>query len=169
MKYAIPAAEQTARDEGICIFTEITDVKTGEVVTADKLVAGNVYREKVYISTTKSREFVAVRAPIPAGCEIMNAAFVTTGSVPEDSGSDEEDEDSWESYVRNYNWGLSYQGIYDAEVQYFWDYFPTGFQHVDFLFRAVRKGTYNTPSATAGCMYQEEIFGRSNGKVWTIE
>lgn len=170
MKYAIPAAQQTARDEGICIFTEITDVKTGEVVTADKLVAGNVYREKVFISTTKSREYVAVRAPIPSGCEVMNAAFVTTGSVPEASDGDkEEEEDSWESYWRDYNWGLSYQGIYDAEVQYFWDYFPTGFQHVDFLFRAVRKGTYNTPSATAECMYQSEIFGRSNGKVWTVE
>ncbi|MBO4320854.1 MAG: alpha-2-macroglobulin, partial [Treponema sp.] len=29
MKYAIPAARQYARDEGLCIFTEITDVKTG--------------------------------------------------------------------------------------------------------------------------------------------
>ncbi|MBR4004813.1 MAG: hypothetical protein IKI90_03085 [Treponema sp.] len=168
MKYAIPAARQYARDEGLCIFTEITDVKTGEVVSGDKLVAGNIYRERVYISSTRNREYVAVRAPIPAGAEVLNAAFVTTGTQPKVAG-EEEDDDSWESYWRNYNWGLSYQGIYDSEVQYFWDYFPRGSQKVEFMFRATRKGTFNTPCSTAECMYQEEIFGRSNGKVWTIE
>ena len=85
------------------------------------------------------------------------------------AGEEEEDDDSWESYWRNYNWGLSYQGIYDSEVQYFWDYFPRGSQKVEFMFRATRKGTFNTPCSTAECMYQEEIFGRSNCKVWTIE
>ena len=173
MKYAIPTAEQTARDEGLCVFTEIVDVKTGERVTADTLEAGKVYRETLYLSSTRNREYVAVRAPIPAGCEIMNAAFVTTGNYPEpdapEPDAEEEDEEDYESYWRDYNWGLSYQGIYDSEVQYFWDYFPTGFQKVDFLFRAVRAGEYNTPSATAECMYQSEIFGRSNGKVWKIK
>lgn len=168
MRYAIPAERQYARDEGLCIFTEITDVKTGEVVSSDKLVAGNLYRERVYISSTRNREYVAVRAPIPAGAEILNAAFVTTGTQPKVAG-EKEDEDDWESYWRNYNWGLSYEGIYDSEVQYFWDYFPRGSQKVEFMFRAARKGTFNTPCSTAECMYQEEIFGRSNGKVWTIE
>lgn len=170
MKYAIPVTEQTARDEGICIFTEITDVKTGQVVTGNELVSGRVYKEKVFISSTRNREYVAVRTPVPAGCEIMNAAFVTTGSVPDvEQENSYDDYDDYDSYYRDYNWGLSYQGIYDSEVQYFWDYFPMGFQKVEFMFRASRCGEYNTPSATAECMYQEEIFGRSNGKLWTIK
>lgn len=169
LQYAIPVEKQVARDEGLCIFTEITDVKTGEVVSHDTLEAGKIYKEKVFISSTRNREFVAVRAPIPAGAEIMNAAFVTTGTLPKTDVEGEEDEDSYDDWYRNYNWGLSYEGIYDTEVQYFWDYFPRGSQSVEFMFRAVRKGEYNTPSSTAECMYQEEIFGRSNGKVWTIE
>ncbi|HCA19090.1 MAG TPA: hypothetical protein DEO40_00250 [Treponema sp.] len=169
MKYAVPPSEQAARDEGICIFTEITDVKTGQVVSGNELVSGNVYREVVYVSTPRSREYVAVRAPIPAGAEILNAAFVTTGTLPESSGSDDYDDDDWASWYENYNWGLSYQGIYDSEVQYFWDYFPRGHQTVEFMFRAARTGTFNTPCPTAECMYQEEIFGRGNGKVWTIK
>ncbi len=172
LKYAIPVTEQTARDEGLCIFTEITDVKTGEVVSGNELVSGRVYKEKVFVSSTRNREYVAVRAPVPAGCEIMNAAFVTTGSFPDaesEANSYDYDEYDYDSYYRDYNWGLSYQGIYDSEVQYFWDYFPKGFQKVEFMFRASRCGEYNTPSATAECMYQEEIFGRSNGKVWTVK
>lgn len=161
MKYAIPASEQEPRDEGICMYTEITDVKTGEVIDANKLVAGKVYREKVYVVSTRDREFVAVRAPIPAGCEIMNAAFVTTGTFPKPETQEKNYEDE--------NYGLSHQAIYDSEVQYFWNLFPKGNQQVEFLFRAARKGTYNTPSGTAECMYQPEVFGRTAGKIWTIE
>ncbi|MBQ9539544.1 MAG: alpha-2-macroglobulin, partial [Treponema sp.] len=180
MKYAIPATKQYARDEGICIFSEIYDVKSGEQVKGDELVAGRTYRQKVYISSTRNRDFVAVRVPVPAGSEIMNAAFVTTGSYREEKPERDDDEDYYyddygdyygmqDGYRDDYNWGLSYQGIYDSEVQYFWDYFPIGFQQVDFLFRAVRSGEYETPSATAECMYQSEIFGRSQGKVWKIK
>ena len=68
--------------------------------------------------------------------------------------------------IREQQKKLKGQGV-KAHLQYFWDYFPRGFQKVEFMFRASRCGNYNTPSATAECMYQEEIFGRSNGKVWT--
>ena len=171
MKYAIPPERQTARDEGISIFTEIVDVKTGQIVRGDKLKSGNIYRARVVVSTTRNRTFVAVRAPVPAGCEIMNAAFVTTGTAGNRKTSNESDSDYDEYDDDDYYWygGLSYRGIYDSEVQYFWDYFPRGNQKVEFLFRAVRKGTYGTPSSTAECMYQDEIFGRSAGKQWTIE
>lgn len=178
MKYAIPAEKQTARDEGICIFTQITDVKTGEMVTGNELQSGHVYRETVYVSTTRNRSYMAVRAPVPAGCEIINAAFVTTGTYPSTQSEaseyeyDEYGEDYYDGYgdsYSDYNYGLSYEGIYDSEVQYFWDYFPIGFQKVEFLFRTARKGEYHTPCATAECMYEEEIFGRSDGKTWKIQ
>ena len=161
------------------LFTEITDVKTGEVVSENNLVAGNIYKEKVFVTSTRDRQYVAVRAPIPAGCEVMNAAFVTTGTVPQKSEEKDSavtvDSYSYNGYDDSYYWyedenyGLSYQAIYDSEVQYFWNLFPKGNQQVEFLFRAARKGTYNTPSGTAECMYQPEVFGRSAGKVWTVK
>ncbi len=160
LKYAIPPTKQYAREEGICIFTEITDLETNEKVTGDELIAGNSYKMKVYVSSTHNREYVALRAPVPAGCEILNAAFVTTGTIPAKKGDAED---------HNYNYGLSYEGIYNSEVQYFWDYFPRGHQEVEYAFRAVRKGEYNTPSATAECMYEPEIYGRSSGKTWSIK
>ena len=141
------------------MFTEIIDAETGEVVSGNKLVSGKIYRMKAYISSTHNRQYVALKVPVPAGCEIMNAAFVTTGSLPIDYSDGE----------FHYNSGLSYEGIYNSDVQYFWDYFPRGHQEVEYSFRAVRKGEYNTPSATAECMYQSEIFGRSSGKKWTVE
>lgn len=166
MKYAVPAQKQFARDEGLCVFMDIIDIETGEIVLDGKLKEGKVYKAKVYLSSTKNRTYVAMRVPIPSGAEVLNAAFVTTGSYSQYENTEtENDSDDYEKW----NYGLSNQVIYDNEVQYFWDYFPRGRQEIDFMFRAVRSGSYQTPGASAECMYQDEIFGRSSGKVFVIE
>jgi len=174
LRYAVPAAKQDARDEGICVYTEITDAETGKTVNGSRLTAGKVYREKVVISSVTDLEYVALRVPVPAGCEIQNSAFVTTGTIP--SPEEEASPGGDSVYAKRMPWswrprnaGLSYKGIYDAESQYFWNYFPRGCQTVEFTFRAMRSGSYGTPGATAECMYEEEIFGRSAGKQWTVE
>ncbi len=164
MKYAIPPEKQYARDEGFSVFVDYIDLATGKFVPENKLVAGKTYKAKITLSSTRDRTFVAMRVPIPAGAEIMNAAFVTTGTKSEYE-KEEQDEDTY----YDFRWGLSSQTIYDSEVQYFWDIFPAGRQQVDFLFRAVRKGEYQTPATQAECMYESEVFGRNNGKVWIIE
>ncbi len=169
MSYAIPVSRQTARDEGICVYTEIYDAETGERVDGNKLTSGRMYREKVYLSSTINCEYVAVRVPVPAGCEILNDAFVTTLSVPPSQDDVPAKKAYYNSWYYNGNRGLSNKAIYDDEIQYFWNYFPRGNQDIEFVFRANRKGEYHTPCVTASCMYEEEIFGRSNGKVWTIE
>ena len=164
MTYALPAAEQKARDEGLCVYVEITDARTGEKVDGSKLKSGTIYREKVYVTSTKERTFVAVRAPVPAGCEILNPAFQTTATVP---SAKEEKVSSNRWWIPR--WRMSHQDIYDAEIRCFWDYIPIGSQSFEFTFRAQRDGTYETPATLAECMYEPEIFGRSNGKVWTVE
>lgn len=166
MKYAVNADKQIPRDEGFSVYCEYIDLATGQVVNQDKLAAGKTYKAHVVLSTTRDRTFVALRVPVPAGAEIQNAAFVTTGSFQEYE-EDNKPNDSWgwdDYYTR-----LSNETIYENEVQYFWNYMGRGRQEVDFLFRTVRSGTYQTPAVTAECMYEPEIFGRSSGKVWIIE
>ncbi len=164
IKYALPAQEQTARDQGICIYSEIVNAKTGKLIKEDQLEIGQIYKEKIFVTSSKARTFLALRAAIPAGCEIINSAFVTSISIPENL----EEESSFEKndfYYRN----ISHQNIYDAEIRCFWNYFPMGSQSFEFTFRPVRKGKYQTPSILAECMYEEEIFGRSQGMIWEIK
>ncbi|MCM1222450.1 MAG: hypothetical protein NC548_49080, partial [Lachnospiraceae bacterium] len=164
MKYEIPAEEQAARDEGLCVYTEIADARTGEKVDAADLKSGEIYRQKVFVTTTKDRTFVALRAAVPAGCEIMNAAFETTATVVQRGDAQAKGSDAWRA-----PWRMSHQDIYDAEIRCFWNYLSAGTQSFEFLFRAVRKGTYQTPAALAECMYEGEIFGRSAGYDCRIE
>lgn len=165
MTYALPAEEQKARDEGLCVYVEITDARTGEKVDGNKLKSGTIYREKVFITSTKERTYVAVRAPIPAGCEILNPAFQTTGTVEDSNKNQSSGKRIW--WIPS--WRMSHQDIYDAEVRCFWDYIPIGSQSFEFTFRAQRDGAYETPATLAECMYEPEIFGRSNGKRWVVE
>ncbi len=163
MKYALPDEAQAARDEGLNITYEITDFETGELINVSKdtcditLQSGKIYKAKVFIQTDRTREYVAVRAPIPSGAEILDSTLVTGGSAAKSSSSS-----SWHSW-------LSHKNIKDNEAQFFWDEMHSGRYSLDFTFRAVRRGIYPTPPVQGECMYEPEVFGRSDGYLFIIE
>lgn len=166
MTYALPDEMQAARDEGIKVTYEIRDFDSDELlnpVTAAtnelRLESGKLYKAKITLESTKNREYVALRAPIPSGAEILDSTFVTTGEAAEI-------ETSSSSY-----WGhwLSNKFIHDNEIQFFWDYFSTGSTTVTFTFRAARRGVYPVPPVQAECMYEPEVFGRDCGYLAEIK
>jgi uncharacterized protein YfaS (alpha-2-macroglobulin family) len=162
LRYAIPSELQSFRDEGLGVFLGIYDVDTGEEIGGTALESGKTYRGKVRVSSGRDRTYVALRVPVPSGAEILDAAFVTTASYGESGGARGNETE------RNGSW-LSYQVIMDNEIQFFWDQFNKGESTVSFLFRAVRRGVYPTPPVQAECMYEEEVFGRSQGLIYTVK
>lgn len=146
MKYALPDEAQAARDEGLNITYEITDFETGELINVTKdtcdvtLKSGKMYKAKIILQTNKTREYVALRAPIPSGAEIVDSLN-----------------------------GLSHKNVTDNEVQFFWNELHTDRYTVDFTFRAARRGIYPTPPVQGECMYEPEVFGRSDGYLFVIE
>ena len=163
MKYAVPDEYLVARDEGIKVTYTITDAETGEVVnvsdSADcllKLTSGKMYKASITLETHKKREYLALRAPIPSGAEILDSSFVTTGTLEEKN-------------QLGYGHWLSNKTIRDNEIQFFWDSFGSGTATVNFTFRAARRGVYPVPPVQAECMYESEIFGRGDGYLCIIE
>ena len=141
----------------------IIDLETGAVVNKSNgtdcllnLTSGKMYKASVRVESHKSRDYVALRAPIPSGAEILDSSLVTTGTVEESSGS------SWRHWLSN-------KVIRDNEIQFFWDTFSSGSTTVDFTFRASRRGVYPVPPVQAECMYESETFGRSDGYLCVIE
>jgi uncharacterized protein YfaS (alpha-2-macroglobulin family) len=163
LNYAIPQKIQGFRDEGLGIFITYNDVVTGKEISGAALQSGKTYQAKIRLSSNKDRTFVALRAPIPSGAEILDSTFVTTPRYSET----ESDDNDW------YYWMDPRQPsstvIMDNEVRYFWDSFFKGEVTVQFLFRCSRRGVYPTPPVQAECMYESEIFGRSKGMLFTIE
>ena len=164
MKYALPDEMLTARNEGIKLTYEIVDAETKEIVNkADdtsslvKLESGKLYKATVKLESTRDRTFVALRAPVPSGAEILDSTFVTSGTEAEIVSTGD-----WRHWISN-------KVVYNNEIQFFWDNFGTGSASVTFTFRASRRGVYPTPPALAECMYEPEIFGRGDGYLFTVE
>ena len=163
MKYALPDEYLAARDEGIKVTYTITDAETGEIVNvADspdcllKLTSGKMYKASITLESHKKRQYLALRAPIPSGAEILDSSFVTTGTI------DDKNQLGWGHWLSN-------KTIRDNEIQFFWDSFGSGTATVNFTFRAARRGIYPVPPVQAECMYEPETFGRGDGYLCIIE
>jgi uncharacterized protein YfaS (alpha-2-macroglobulin family) len=160
LRYGIPAELAGMRDEGVGVYVETFDAD-GKQIKDGILIPGKTYTRRVIVSTSRDRTFLALRAPIPSGTEIVDATFVTSSTEPPEPPQDEETSDYWNR--------ASLRFIMDDEIRFHWDFFRAGRQEVSFRFRAVMPGVYPTPPAQAECMYEEEIFGRSNGELIRIK
>jgi len=168
LRYAIPSELQSFRDEGIGVFMSIHDVSTGAEISGTALQSGKTYRARVRVSSTRDRTYLALRVPVPSGAEILDTAFVTTATYAEAGGSRSTVTNNDPANWRRVSW-ISHQAILDNEIQYFWNQFNRGETTVSFLFRTARRGVYPTPPAQAECMYEPEIFGRTQGLIYTID
>jgi uncharacterized protein YfaS (alpha-2-macroglobulin family) len=164
LRYGIPAELASPRDEGLGVFAETFDSE-GRKVTDGRLVPGKTYTRKLTVSSPRDRTFVALRAPVPSGAEIVDAVFVTSSTTPP---SETEDDDS----RYEYRWDFEeppVRFVMDDEIRFHWDFFRAGKKEVEFRFRAVMPGIYPVPPAQAECMYEEEIFGRGSGELIRIQ
>jgi uncharacterized protein YfaS (alpha-2-macroglobulin family) len=168
LRYGIPVELAGPRDEGLGVFVETFD-SDGNPVKDGRLKPGKTYTRRIIVSSSRDRTFVALRAPIPSGAEIVDATFVTSSTVPPSSEDERESGNEWDYRYRDYYQAPPLRFIMDDEARFHWDFFKAGRQQVEFRFRAVMPGIYPTPPASAECMYEEEIFGRSGGELVRIE
>ncbi|MCL2138976.1 MAG: hypothetical protein FWH41_05535, partial [Treponema sp.] len=158
LRYGIPTELAGARDEGLGVFAETFDAD-GNLIKDAKLVSGRTYTRRITLSSSRDRTFVALRAPVPSGAEIIDAAFVTSSTAVTSTLS--EDEEIYRP--------APLRLIMDDAIDFHWDLFKAGRQQVEFRFRAVMPGIYPTPPTAAECMYEGEIFGRSAGELVRIQ
>ncbi len=185
IRYALPAEIAPARDEGFSVFSEIYDLD-GKKVEGRNLELGKTYRMHTVISSSKRRTLVVLRVPVPSGAEVIDASFVTSGRYYNKGGV------NTRQWVRETIYGDQFtfvgegsyymtpgglffdfygpeQKILDNEVKYYFDDLYRGKQEVTFLFRTTSAGIYPTPPASAECMYEEEVFGRAQGRLLVIK
>ena len=179
LSYALPEELQIPREEGISVTYRLFDDKTGEEIfyessdsTLMELESGKVYRMEIKVSSTHNRDYVALRAPIPSGAEILDATFVTSPENTNNASDRAYFSDDYDEYyggMYSYYHIMDNQTILDNEIQFFWDYFGLGSTTATFKFRATRRGVFPTPPVSVECMYEPEVFGRTSGTLYTIK
>lgn len=110
---------------------------------------GTVVEEHVRVVSFENSAYVAVQIPLAAGFEPLNAALATSGPEAQPQGQNTI-EPSYSSYG-------------DDQVILFFDQLPAGTHDFYFRVRADFEGTYTQPSALAERMYEESVYGTSDG------
>jgi uncharacterized protein YfaS (alpha-2-macroglobulin family) len=157
LSYALDASRVEAREEGIGLAVDVLDA-SGRAV-GDSLRSGQVYRVRAIVYSSRDRDFLALRLPIPAGAEVIDGSLATSQAVRAEA----------ESPGREEGWYYEpIQRVYDDEVRFLYDSFPRGKREVSFLMRTTTPGSFLVPPAMAELMYEAEVFGRTSGRTYRI-
>lgn len=163
-----------AIDRGLCVNYELFDESGHKVELSKdscvvKLKLGKVYKAFLTLSTTYNRQFVALKATVPSGARVLNAALKTDGQ--ENSNlyeNDLQDTGLFDEFFATYHY-LSSRTIYTDNVQFFWRDFARGRATVEFDFRTQYCGIFPTIPAQALCLHSKEVSGFSQGFIFVIE
>jgi len=155
-----PTTETKAKDEGIAV-TKSIDRLVETPGTVPTIASGVVSKITLTISTNQQRNFVVVDDPIPAGFEIINTSFQTSGV---DLGRQEHNPGEW------WTWNpFRHREMYDDHALFFADYLPAGSYVLTYFVRVTSYGTFQAPATRAEGMYEPEVFGQTSSKVIRVQ
>lgn len=170
LRYFLPVEEVKALERGIIVARQYTPL-SAPTTTVTTARVGDVIKVRLTVVAPTDLYYVVVEDPLPAGFEGVDLSLKTTsvvGEAPELHNLSAEAEDYW---LRWYGWGwwwFSHTEMRDEKVALFATYLPRGTYEYTYLIRASVPGTYQVLPTTASQMYFPEVFGRSDGAIFTV-
>jgi len=179
LRYFKPVEEVTALNRGIIVSRRYTPVdceseENEEPCRAvDRAQVGDVLQVKLTIVAPNDLHYVVVEDPFPAGAEGVDQSLKTTSVVGEPpelrrpgragAGADGSPWDGGWGW-----WWFSHTELRDEKAVLFATYLPRGTYEYTYLIRASLPGEYRLIPTHAYEMYFPEVFGRSDGGLFTI-
>jgi uncharacterized protein YfaS (alpha-2-macroglobulin family) len=165
LRYYLPVEDVVALDRGIVVLRQYTLVdKPDEPISSAKV--GDVIRVKLTVVAPNDLHYLVVEDPLPAGCEALDTSLKTTASYPQDQEASVGAFGG--QYWRPYWWYFSQTELRDEKVALFATYLSRGTYEYTYLIRASIPGRFLTMPVQAYEMYFPEVFGRSDGAVFTV-
>ncbi len=168
LRYFKPVEEVTALNRGIIVGRQYTRVDCEEerCPTITSAQVGDVIRVKLTIVAPNDLHYVVVEDPFPAGTEGVDQSLRTTSVVGEPPQFVRTDRyDPWGGYGW---WWFSHSELRDEKAVLFADYLPAGTYEYTYLIRASIPGKFRVIPTSAYEMYFPEVFGRSDGGLFSV-
>lgn len=171
LRYFKPVEDVKALNRGIVVGRQYTlascDATQERCATIDRAKVGDVIRVKLTIIAPNDLHHVVVEDPFPAGTEGVDQSLKTTsvvGQAPELRRTDRRNpwggEYGW--------WWFSHSEMRDEKAVLFATYLPRGSYEYTYLIRASLPGEFHVIPTHAYQMYFPEVFGRTDGMMFTI-
>jgi len=192
LRYFLPAEEIKARSRGIIISRQYLPLEMGEGdketggqgdkgtggqgdkgtggqgekwIDLTEAEVGDVIRVRLTLVLPYDVNYLVVEDPLPAGCEGLDRSLKTTSVVgPE---AELRRTDVWSPWGWGW-WWFSHAEMHDEKVVLFASHLPAGTYEYTYLMRAGVPGTYHVMPAVGYAMYFPEVWGRSEGKMFTV-
>jgi len=171
LRYFKPVEEVTALNRGIIVSRKYTladcdpEEETCPVIVQAQV--GDAIQVKLTIIAPNDLHYVVVEDPFPAGAEGVDQSLKTTSVVGEPPTLTRTDRRSPWGGAWGW-WWFSHTELRDEKAVLFATYLPRGTYEYTYLIRASLPGEYGVIPTHAYEMYFPEVFGRSDGGVFTV-
>ena len=171
LRYYKPVEEVTAISRGIIVSRQYTpagcDAEEGECRAITSAQVGDAIQVKLTIIAPHDLHYVVVEDPFPAGAEGVDQSLKTTSVA--DEASELTRTDRYSPWGGGWGWWwFNHTELRDEKAVLFATYLPRGTYEYTYLIRASLPGEYGAIPTHAYEMYFPEVFGRSDGGVFTI-
>lgn len=171
LRYFKPVEEVKALNRGIIVSRQYTLAGCDETAEScraiDQAKVGDVIKVKLTIIAPNDLHHVVVEDPFPAGAEGVDQSLKTTsvvGQAPEIRRTDRRN-----PWGGDYGWWwFSHTEMRDEKAVLFATYLPRGTYEYTYLIRASLAGVYRLIPTHAYQMYFPEVFGRTDGGLFTV-
>ncbi len=161
LRYYLPVEDVVALDRGIIVSRQYALLDDPEQ-SIDSATVGDVIRVKLTIIAPNDLHYLVVEDPLPAGCEALDTSLKTTSAAYQ--GPELTRQDGRPPYW----WYFTQTELRDEKVALFATYLGKGTYEYSYLIRASVPGRFLTMPSHAYEMYFPEVFGRSDGGVFTV-
>ncbi len=165
LRYYLPVEDVRALDRGIVVSRQyaLLDAPNQPV---DAAKVGDVLRVKLTLIAPNDLHYLVVEDPLPAGTEALDISLKTTSSAyQEPEVIDPYGMPSGRAAYWSY---FAESELRDEKIVLFATYLGKGTYEYTYLIRASIPGRFLTMPTQAYEMYFPEVFGRSDGTVFTI-
>lgn len=177
LSYAAVRGNEAARDEGIEIHRNLFSMENvrGKQITRpikeSQLKRGELYLQKLMVTTSKPYYNVVIVDPLASQTEVMNSAFNTEKTQPENRPSEEQEDGPHYAEDEGYYSGSepSFQEYRHDKAVFFFNYIPPGYHEYRYVIRPLVRGNGIHPPGQAKLMYEPEIFGRTASATTRVE
>lgn len=167
LQYFLDATAIDSRDHGIVIGRRFSLADKGSAQSVSSAEVGDVVSVTVTIVAPNDLHHVLLEVPIPAGMEPIDPNLATTERrFSEPSMTSTDDRETSHGWWRN--WVPTYTDYRDDKVALFATYLPAGTYEYTFNARAGLPGEYRVLPAYAEMMYFNEVWGRSEGSLFSV-
>lgn len=177
LRYARKELPRTPLDRGFFVEKRMRTVTTKDLremlatvpeSTIERVRGGDLVLVDLVVVTPKSRTFVAIDDPLPAGFEAVDSRLSTTSPRLQGLAGPQmsEDDSAMERAERS---AYYTEEVRDDRVLFFVDSMPPGVFRYRYLARATARGSFVVPPTQASEMYAPEVFGRTGASSLVVE